>query len=70
MWIFLPYIKYYSKMSWKFYQQFAKTRLFSSGENEQVPDLIIRKGKVLVTVINGEQAIWTLFLAELIKVLW
>ena len=32
-------------MSWKFYQQFVKTRLFSSGENEQVPDLILRKGK-------------------------
>ena len=45
MQIFLPYINLYYKMPWKFYQQLAKTRLFSSGENEQVPDLIIRKGK-------------------------
>ena len=44
-WILLPYINLYSKTSWKFYQQLAKLGLFSSGENEQVPDLIMRKGK-------------------------
>ena len=30
-------------MSWEIYQQFAQTRLFSSGKNEQVLDLILRK---------------------------
>ena len=44
-WILLPYINVYSKTSWKFYQQLGKLGLFSSGENEQVLDLIMRKGK-------------------------
>ena len=44
-WILLPYINLYSKTSWKFYQQLGKLGLFSSGENEQVLDLIMRKGK-------------------------
>ena len=54
MWIFLPYINLYSKTIWKFYQQAVKTRLFSSEENEQVLDLIIKK----VSSINSEQAIF------------
>ena len=43
--MFLSYINLYSKMfiTLKFYQQFAKTQLFSFGENEQVLYLIIKK---------------------------
>ena len=43
--MFLLYINLYSEIFFtlKFYQQFAKTQLFSSGENEQVLDLIIKK---------------------------
>ena len=38
------YTNLYCKTSRKFYQQFTKNKL-KSAENEQVPGLIIRKGK-------------------------
>ena len=62
MWMFLPYMKLYSKTSWTFYQQLIyqnKTKV--QGENEQVPGLPMRKD-------NRTQAIWRSFLTELIKV--